>query len=272
MIKLTRSSITHVKNLLNEISSSPKKSLGQNFLIDGNIVRKILEEARVTSNDYVLEIGPGLGSLTEALVMEGAEVLAIEKDSSFQSILSSFPIELRCMDIRDFFLPSMKRKGKLIANLPYHISSLVLSQFVREHNFFTDIVVMVQEEMADRIVAKAGSPDYSSLSILLQFYSDVHYAFTVSPKCFYPIPKVSSAVVHLKLKKDYLLLESEHKLFFNMVRTSFQQRRKRLVNGLSKIFLKEKVMDGLQELGLSENVRPENLTVQNFVMLFNFLK
>lgn len=272
MIKLTCSSITHVKSLLNEISASPKKSLGQNFLIDGNIVRKILGEAQVTSNDYVLEIGPGLGSLTEALVMEGAEVLAIEKDRSFQNILSSFPIDLRFMDIRDFFLPSMKRQGKLIANLPYHISSLVLSRFVREHDFFTDIVVMVQEEMANRIVAKVGSSDYSSLSILLQFYSDVHYAFTVSPKCFYPVPKISSAVVHLKLKKEYLLPEPEHKLFFNIVRTAFQQRRKRLVNGLSKIFLKEEVTCGLKELGLNENVRPENLTVQNFVMLFNFFK
>ncbi len=272
MKKLTCSSIANVKAVLSKISSFPKKNLGQNFLIDGNIVRKILLEAEVKSNDYILEIGPGLGSLTEALVMEGAEVLAVEKDISFREILSCFSIEIQFIDIRDFSLFSMKRQGKLVANLPYHISSLVLSKFVKEYNFFTDIVVMVQKEMADRIVAKPNSSDYSSLSVMLQFYSDVHYAFKVSPKCFYPIPKVSSAVVHLKLKKDYLLPIESHQLFFNMVRMAFQQRRKKLINSLSNAFSKEKISNSLKELGKNENVRAENLSVRDFSELFLLLK
>lgn len=272
MNKLFRSSITNVKALLNEVSSFPKKSLGQNFLIDGNIVRKIISEAQIDSSDYILEIGPGLGGLTEALVMTGAEVLAVEKDTSFREALSTLPIDIQFIDIRDFLLSSMKRQGKLVANLPYHISSLILSQFVKESNFFTDIVIMVQKEMADRIVAKPNSSDYSSFSVLLQFYSDVHYAFTVSPKCFYPVPKVSSAVVHLKLKKDYLLPVEDHQLFFSMVRMAFQQRRKKLINSLDKFFSKERVLASLKKMGKCEAVRAENLTIEDFSMLFNLLK
>ncbi|WP_194844120.1 16S rRNA (adenine(1518)-N(6)/adenine(1519)-N(6))-dimethyltransferase RsmA [Candidatus Clavichlamydia salmonicola] len=247
-----------------------RRSLSQNFLIDSNIVKKIVKEAAVNSKDTILEIGPGPGALTEGLLLTGASVQAVEKDEAFRDVLETLPgLNLVFEDICDFSNDNITPGSKLVANLPYHLSSVILTRFVACPDLFTDIVIMVQEEMARRMIAKPGTADYSSLTILLNFYSNVTYSFKVSRNCFYPRPKVDSAIVHLELKKDLPNVNQED--FFNMVRTAFQKRRKQLPNCLETLFPKEWVISVLNEMGLKITIRPEELSLELWLSLYGKL-
>jgi 16S rRNA (adenine1518-N6/adenine1519-N6)-dimethyltransferase len=263
---------SELKAFLAEIGAAPQKFLSQNFLIDGNIVRKIVQFADVKSGDTILEIGPGPGVLTQQLLAQGATVIAVEKDRKFGAALHRLQTEDQRLHVfEDDALnwdPSqhLKHVAKLIANLPYNITTPILTLFLPRHDLLSSITVMVQREVAERMVAKAGSKTYGSLSVFVQFYSDPSIGFIVEPTCFYPAPKVQSAVIQLRLKKPPREATEQ---FFQMTRTAFGQRRKMVVSTLKHHYPIEKIETGLNKIGKGLKVRPEELSLDDFLVLFD---
>ncbi len=253
---------------LKEMGAAPKKSLSQNFLIDGNIVRKIIAFADIQEGDTVLEIGPGPGVLTEALLARGAHVIAVEKDKKFSQALQKWShphLTVIEGDILTSDIP-LKPNMKLVANLPYQITTPILARFLPLRQFFQSITVMVQKEVATRFLALpvpiGGSKDYGSLAVFIRFYSDPVYGFTVKPSCFYPRPKIHSAVVQLIPKSTPKVPEKE---FFEMTRLAFQHRRKMIRSSLKTVYDQPSI-----DLALGQRLyaRPEELSLDEFVSLF----
>lgn len=273
---------SELRSFLNEMGIFPKRGLSQNFLIDGNIIRKILTVSNIQTTDIVLEIGSGPGSLTQALLEKGAHVIAIEKDAVLAKALQrlqtpSKQLSVFCQDILTFplshELSQFLMKGqtaKVIANLPYHITTPILTQLAPLKSLFSSLTLMVQKEFAKRLVAQPGSAEYSSLTLFLQFYANLHYAFNVSRHCFYPPPNVDSAVVILQLREPPLSNEKAT-TFFQLTRTAFEQRRKMLKVSLKKLFSSEKVEAALKVIGQNPLARPENLSLDNFLQLHALL-
>lgn len=273
--------LNSLRQFLDMQGTGAKKSLSQNFLIDRNIINKIISAASVSEKDVVVEIGPGPGALTYAILKTGATLIAIEKDRILAQSLARFQQEfpgklhILCEDILDVAMDSILpkflqgKKAKLVANLPYQLTSSILGKFLPLENYFSSLTVMVQDEVAIRMVAREGGRDYSSLSVLCHFYSDPHYAFFVSNKCFYPAPKVNSAVVHLELQDKKLVSNIEK--FFELVHTSFQQRRKMLRQSLKGIYPSNVVVAALEQIGLKETSRPEEIPLEKLTNLFEIL-
>lgn len=263
---------SELKAFLSEIDAAPNKFLSQNFLIDGNIVRKIVKLADVQPGDTVLEIGPGPGVLTEQLLSQGAQVIAVEKDRKFAAALHRLQTaDGRLQVFEDDALEwdvskHVKAGTKLIANLPYNITTPILTHFLPYRELFHSLTVMVQKEVGERLVAKAGSKTYGSLSVFVQFYSDPVKGFIVEPTCFYPAPKVQSAVVQFRLKKPPVADEIR---FFEMTRCAFGQRRKMVRSTLKENYPIEKVEAGLTKIGKGLHVRPEELSLDDFLVLFH---
>lgn len=266
---------------LNSLGIAPKKGLSQNFLIDGNIIKNILASAHLQDGDQVLEIGPGPGALTEALLKAGASVVAVEMDNTLAQALHRLtddPSKLTVVQedvlktsweqIKSYF-PNKDQKIKLIANLPYHITTPVLAKFVPLHDDIESIVVMVQEEVGRRMSANPGSKEYGSISLFLTFYSKVEYQFKVGKRCFFPSPKVDSAVVKLTLKKPPASIDPSS--FFALTRTAYQHRRKSLRASLKAFFAPHQVEEALMKLQLPDLVRPEELTLENWCDLYLLL-
>ena len=274
---------SELRLFLNELNIHPKKGLSQNFLIDGNIIRKIIEVSQVKEEDVVLEVGPGPGSLTQALLEKNADVIAVEMDKVLAHELERLQtprkqLSIFCQDILTFssqdHLPAVLKEGKkakLIANLPYHLTTPILTRFCTEENYFSSLTVMVQEEMGRRMTAQPNTREYSSLTVFLNFYTEATYAFTVSRNCFYPIPKVESAIVVLKLKEPPLH-GKEAEGFFKLTRTAFEQRRKMLRASLKSIYIPQSVEKALTQMGVSPLARPEMLSLQQFLTLYELLK
>ncbi len=265
-------------HLLTTLCTHAKKSLSQNFLIDGNIIAKTIAVAEVSSDDIVLEIGPGPGALTEALLNTDCSVIAIEKDETFASHLVkqqkatvfcddilTFPIE----DTLNEYLPHGK-KTKVVANIPYSLTSPLLARLVPLNHLFSTITIMVQEEVARRCVAQPGSRDYSSLTVFLNYYSQPRYEFKVKKTCFYPVPKVNSAVISLQLTKRDEIDAPEK--FFQLVRQAFQQRRKTIRSSLRSLFLPNRIAECLTDLNHSPHARPEELSIDDFIALYRIMK
>ncbi len=269
---------TELISFLEELGIHPKKSLSQNFLIDGNIVRKIIETAQVIATDAVLEIGPGPGSLTEALLETGAAVYAVEKDRVLATALARLhspikKLEIFCEDILDFPLETCLKEGKklkVIANLPYHITTPIITALVTKRESISHLIIMVQEEVARRMTAAPATREYSSLTLFLDFYTDANYAFKVSKNCFYPIPTVDSAIVCLKLKEPPLTHHDQE--FFALTRTAFGQRRKMLRSSLQKLYPAKSIESALENCQLPVTCRPEELSLTNFLDLFKILQ
>ncbi len=251
--------LNELKTFLSSLGVRPKKGLSQNFLIDQNIVAKIVKEAEVDPEDYILEIGPGPGALTEALVEKGAEVVAVELDRVFAEALKRFPVTVFNEDFLSFSLDKLARKGKVVANLPYHITAPILTRIMPRSDLFSTVTVMVQEEVARRLTAKPKTSDYGSLTIFLNFYSDPHYAFRVSRNCFYPAPNVDSAVVTFRLKEPP---DVDAERFFEFVRTPFGQRRKMIRKTMPH------AASALEKLGFNPKARPEELSLEDFLALY----
>lgn len=258
---------------LESLGAGAKKSLSQNFLVDGNILRKIVKEAEVQPGDFVLEIGSGPGALTECLLAAGAQVVAVEKDTLFARALNRFSnVQVHEADILEFPLDlyfSKEKKTKVVANLPYHLTSPILDLLVKRHDLFSTLTLMVQEEVARRIVAKPGHADYSSLSLFLNFYSTPRYCFGVSNQSFYPVPKVQSAIIQLHLQDEAKLSPVHVNDFFQMVRSAFSQRRKMLRSSLRNLFPQSKIEEVLQKLDIAPTVRPENLSLEQFLSFYS---
>lgn len=257
---------------LKEVGAAPQKRLSQNFLIDGNVLRKIVELSGVQAGDLVLEIGPGPGVLTEALLAQGAQVVAVEKDRLFARALARLGdpscLTVHEADALDWDLDQgIGRRGQVVANLPYHITTPLLERVLPRHDLFTTLTLLVQEEFARRLVAQPGGGDYSSLTLFTRFYSTPHWGFKVSPSCFYPKPTVSSALVHLELRPP----PTSNPHFFPLVRTAFCQRRKMLTTSLSGLYPEERIREALRAIGRKEQVRPEELSLEEFLQVSNFL-
>jgi len=272
---------SELRQFLSDLGIHPKKVLSQNFLIDGNIIRKIVDAAHVEPSDVVLEIGPGPGSLSEVLLERGANLIAVEKDTVLANALGrlkteSNQLEIFCQDVMEFDFKkelgkhlALNSKAKLIANLPYHLTTPILCAFVKERETFSSLVVMVQEEVGRRFTALPGGEDYSSFTVFLNFYCTPRYAFTVSKHCFYPEPKVQSAVVVLDLKEPPAVSDPE--AFFLMTRTAFGQRRKMLRASLRPLYETTLITAALTSLGIDPQIRPEELSLQQFISLFELL-
>ncbi|QZA58294.1 16S rRNA (adenine(1518)-N(6)/adenine(1519)-N(6))-dimethyltransferase RsmA [Candidatus Rhabdochlamydia porcellionis] len=256
----------------------PKKALSQNFLIDGNIIRKIIDAAQIQAGNIVLEIGPGPGALTEALLTKEAIVTAIEKDPMFAEQLyrlqdlGNLIIERKDFLLFDLekFLDSKKDKIKVVANLPYHITTPILLTLLPHYDKIDTLTLMVQKEYADRMVASPKTPNYSHLSLLVSFFCQAKSLFTINPNCFFPKPKVKSAVVHCKLNPP--ALKDDIDAFFVLTRSAFQQKRKMLRSSLRFLACSKLIEQVLQTIRLPITARPEELNLQEFISLFIQLK
>jgi 16S rRNA (adenine1518-N6/adenine1519-N6)-dimethyltransferase len=264
---------TELKLFLDSLGTKAKKSLSQNFLIDGNILKKILKVAEVHEGDLVLEIGAGPGALTQSMLEAKAKIIAVEKDRIFANALKRFTdVDVHEDDIMKFAIEKHIPKGsnaKVIANLPYHLTTPILSKVLPLHEHFQSVTVMVQDEVAKRFVAKPGCKDYSSISVFLNIYSEPIYAFKVGRNCFYPAPKVDSAIVVLKLKPPPQINIEK---FFEMTRHAFQHRRKMLKASLRDLYNAFQVVDALNQINKDPLSRPENLSVDEFLQLFLILQ
>ena len=256
-----------------------KKRLGQNFLTDGEVIADILEYADIKPEDTVVEIGPGVGFVTEQLVKYAKKVIAVELDEEAVKELEKLNapnLELIHKDILKTDLSELcEDKVKVVANIPYYITSPIIAHLLGEiddldnknRNKIIDIVLMVQEEVANRMAADENSSgkQYGLLTILSQFWADVEIMRTVGRRCFYPSPKVTSAIVKLKVRKEPKLKLSDYSHFRKTVKAAFAQRRKNLKNCLlNGGFPKDKVLETLKNLGFDENIRGEKLSIEDF--------
>lgn len=262
-----------VKSKANNLGDNfrPSKSLGQNFLHDKNILRRIVKLAEIKTGDEVLEIGPGLGALTTFLADDATRVVAIEKDKRLEETLGELfgdrhNVELIFQDalkadFREFY---SGKKLKVVANLPYSISSPILIKLLGVRDIVSSMVVMLQLEIGERICAPPGNKTYGSLSVLLQTFMDVKIEFRVSPECFWPKPRVDSAVLTLLPLKKPRTKVSDEQLFEKVIRAAFSSRRKMIGNSLRSILPKESVERVLESSGIDKSRRAETLNIEEF--------
>lgn len=248
----------------------PLKRLGQNFLKDKNILRKIYEFINPQEGERIIEIGPGEGALTEFLISSRAEVIAIEIDKRvIEHLQSSFPdIKIINQDFLEVDLTQFHSSDlRIVGNIPYNITSPIIFKLIENHNLIRDAIFMVQYEVAKRMTAKKGSKDYGILSVLLSYFAETEFCFKVSPNVFYPKPKVFSAVVKIKFKKNND--ESLKKTFIQIVKAAFGNRRKTLKNSLSNSIFAQLNFSGC-EVDLS--LRAEQLDLSDFIKLAEFAR
>lgn len=269
----------YVKEILAKYGFEFSKSLGQNFLIDGNIVRKIVEKANIGPEDYVLEIGPGIGTLTEELALKAKKVVAIELDKDLLPILDETLSQYENVEIihGDVLKVDLKKiieekldnkRVKLVANLPYYVTTPIITKLLESDLNLDSIIVMVQKEVAERIGAKAGGKEYGSLSVFVSFFSQAEIIINVPKTVFMPQPKVDSAVIKLDIKKE--LPDIDRDKFFKVVKAAFSKRRKTLLNALSSYGFnidKETIKETLEKLNIKPEVRAENLSVEDFIKI-----
>ncbi|MCB1082545.1 MAG: ribosomal RNA small subunit methyltransferase A [Chlamydiia bacterium] len=262
-------------DFLNERGIQPKKGLSQNFLIDGNILRKMVESANVQENETIIEIGPGPGALTEALLAAGARVIAIEKDEALGRDLERLQngkLDILIDDFRNIRFSRLIKSGekaKVIANIPYSLTGVILQELLPKHEKITTIHLMVQKEVAERCTASPNTKDYSSFTLFTHYHAIPKYLFTVSKNCFYPKPKVDSAVLQLTLIPPPV--EVPYAPFFAMVKEAFQMRRKMLRASLKKYASPEKIEATLQLIGKNKTARPQELSLADFSSFWHFL-
>ena len=258
------------------------KSLGQNFLIDTNVIDRILEGARVQEGDYVIEVGPGIGTLTKEMGRTAEKVVAIEIDKTLipilEETLADFPnIEVINQDILKVNVQELVKEKlnggpvKLVANLPYYITTPIVMKFLEEDIPVTDIVVMVQKEVADRMNAKPNTKDYGALSVAVQYYCDTEIVAKAPRHMFMPQPNVDSTVIGLHVREEQIYHVDNEDIFFKTVKASFGQRRKTLLNSLGGLgFLsKDQIKEALKEANIDEKRRGETLSIEEFASLSN---
>ena len=261
-----------------------QKKFGQNFLIDTHVLDKIIRAAEITKDDFVVEIGPGIGTMTQYLAQAAREVVAVEIDKALipilQDTLSGFPnAEVIQDDILKVDIAELaaERNGgrpiKVVANLPYYITTPIIMSLFEHDVPLALVTVMVQKEVAERMQAGPGSKDYGALSLAVQYYADPYIVANVPPNCFMPRPNVGSAVIRLTRHKVPPVQVEDEKLMFQMIRASFNQRRKTLVNGLNHspemTLTKEQITKAVEGLGKGAGVRGVALTLEEFAKLSN---
>ncbi len=263
-----------------------QKKFGQNFLIDEHVLTKIVSAAGITKDDMVIEVGPGFGTMTQWLAEAAREVVAVEIDKHLIPILEQtladydnitvINEDILKLDVNK--LIEEKNNGKpvkIVANLPYYITTPIIMGLFENHVPVENITVMVQKEVADRMQVGPGTKDYGALSLAVQYYAEPYIVANVPPNCFIPRPNVSSSVIRLTTWEEAPVTVNNEKLMFNIIRASFNQRRKTLQNGIANAgnlqFTKEQVVNALTEMNLSPSIRGEALTLEQFAALSDIL-
>ena len=263
-----------------------QKKFGQNFLIDTHVLERIIEESKITKEDCVLEIGPGIGTMTQYLAENAKEVIAVEIDKALIPILEDtlkdydnvtiINDDILKVDINQ--IVKEKNKGesiKVVANLPYYITTPIIMGLFESHVPLKSITIMVQKEVADRMQVGPGTKDYGALSLAVQYYAKPEIVANVPPNCFMPRPNVGSAVIRLTRYEKPPVDVNNEKYMFSLIRASFNQRRKTLVNGLLNAgnlnVTKEEITGALEQMSLSLTIRGEALTLDQFAKLSNIL-
>lgn len=262
-----------------------QKKFGQNFLIDPHVLDKIIGAAGVTKEDMVLEIGPGIGTMTQYLAEAAREVVAVEIDNNLIPILKETLAEYDNVTVinEDILKVDIKKLAeehnggrpiKVVANLPYYITTPIIMGLFESNVPIDNITVMVQKEVADRMQVGPGSKDYGALSLAVQYYAEPYIVANVPPNCFIPRPNVGSAVIRLTRHKEMPVQVADPKLMFRLIRASFNQRRKTLQNGLNNApdvsFTKEQIVAAIESLGVPATIRGEALDLQQFAQLANY--
>lgn len=282
------SSVAEVNRLLKSRGLKPRKSLGQNFLVDSNLLTKIVEAAEIDGDTGVIEIGPGLGALTDKLLERAGRVVAIEIDRELagllrdryegeeklaileQDILASSLARIIEIELKDY------QKLKVVANLPYYITSPIITQLLEEEVHFDSLTLMVQKEVAERLTASPGGKDYGSLTVFVNYYADVRIAFNVSRNVFLPKPEVDSAIIQLLPHRVKPHQPQDEALFFSTIRASFRHRRKTLANNLNMEFAGRLSRESLAEILARAEIdgmrRAETLSLAEFVRLADGLE
>lgn len=263
-----------------------QKKFGQNFLIDTHVLDKIIRAANITKDDMVLEIGPGIGTMTQYLAEAAGKVIAVEIDKNLIPILEETLADYDNVRVinEDVLKVDLKkladeenggRPVKVVANLPYYITTPIIMGLFENGVPLESITVMVQKEVADRMQTGPGNKDYGALSLAVQYYAEPYIVANVPPNCFMPRPKVGSAVIRLTRHTNPPVEVKDEKLMFEIIRASFNQRRKTLANGLNNSanlnFSKEKITEVIEKLGKGASVRGEALTLEEFAKLANLL-
>lgn len=270
-----------VKKILLENNISVKKQYGQNFLLDENVLNNIVKSANINKGSFVIEIGPGLGFLTNYLSKYANNVLCYEIDSEMVEILKSKNFDNVDIEYKDFLKANIsddiKKYNKnnlevvVVANLPYYITTPILLKILEETSLVNRMVVMMQKEVAQRICGKPSTKDYNCLSVLIQYFTNPKYLFTVKPTSFYPEPGVDSAVIEIKYKDEFTCKAIDLNYFLKFNRNIFAQRRKTLMNNLQKAYSydKQEMLNVLHKLQISPTIRSEALSVSEIVELAN---
>lgn len=259
-----------------------QKKFGQNFLIDTHVLDKIISAAEITKDDLVVEIGPGIGTMTQYLACAAREVVAIEIDKMLipilQDTLSAYDnVTIINEDVLKVDLNNLAqeknggRPVKVVANLPYYITTPIIMGLFENHVPLHSITVMVQKEVADRMRMGPGTKDYGALSLAVQYYAEPYLVANVPQNCFMPRPKIGSAVIRLTVHEKPPVTVGDEKLMFRLIRASFNQRRKTLANGLNNStelsYSKEQIAAAIEKLGVSPSIRGEALTLKEFALL-----
>lgn len=272
--------------VLNKYGFTFQKKFGQNFLIDPHVLDKIIRAAEITEDDFVLEIGPGMGTMTQYLAYAAREVYAVEIDKSLipilEDTLSDYDnvtvINEDILKVNIAKLAEEKNGGrpiKVVANLPYYITTPIIMGLFESRVPIDSITIMVQKEVADRMQVGPGTKEYGALSLAVQYYAKPEIVAIVPPNCFMPRPNVGSAVIRLTRHKEVPVQVNDEKLMFKIIRASFNQRRKTLANGLNNApdihLSKEVIQESIEELGVPVTIRGEALTLQQFAQLSNII-
>jgi 16S rRNA (adenine1518-N6/adenine1519-N6)-dimethyltransferase len=268
------------KMLLNEYNLRANKRLGQNFLINQDIIDEVIDKANINKDDVVLEIGPGLGSLTKALIDNAGKVIVVELDNNMVNILQNRFMNCDNLEIIQGDILKLNfneiinsnKRIKVVANLPYYITTPIIMKLLEDRLNIESIVVMVQKEVGERICAKPGSKVYGAITVSINYYSDSKIIIDVSKKNFLPQPEVDSCVVKLDILDKPPVYIKDEKLFFNLIKTGFSQRRKTILNSLSSgSFSKDVINNIFRRINLDGKLRVEDLSLQDFANISNEL-
>ncbi len=269
------------KQIIDKYSFHLKKNFGQNFLIDSHVINKIISASELTKDDLVVEVGPGIGGLTQELAEHAGEVISVEIDKNLIPILEETLVDynniklvnadILKVDFMELVKGSNCKNIKVVANLPYYITTPIIMNFLEKKYPISSITVMIQKEVAMRIAAKPGTKDYGALSLAVQYYCEPYLAANVPQNCFIPRPNVDSAVISLKVHENPCISVKNDEFMFKIIKAAFSKRRKTLLNclfGFDGIDLtKEEIKNVLNKCGFDENIRGEALRLEDFALI-----
>jgi 16S rRNA (adenine1518-N6/adenine1519-N6)-dimethyltransferase len=253
----------------------PVKSLGQNFLVDGRVQQKIVDACFLKPEDTVIEIGPGQAAITSRILPLVKKLIVVEKDKQLASLLEEkfqgSTMEVVTGDFLKWEMTNLPKNSVIVGNIPYYISTPIIERIIDHKEQIRCAFLTVQWEFGQRLAAKAGSKDYGSLSCFVQYFADVKVLFKISPGSFDPRPKVDSCLISLTFKSQPEVAAKNEQQLFKMIQTAFMQRRKTIVNALGKFAKEADLLASLEKLGINPKARPENLTLLNYIKLYNLL-